>query len=83
MDVQVPAGSKEPRPANSSLTFINTPSHSQLLADMMQSHMVKDLCLIGAKVENTHTHTLTHTPGETNSDISTAGLFCRDVGSQW
>uniref|UniRef100_A0A3B5MK56 von Willebrand factor A domain containing 8 n=1 Tax=Xiphophorus couchianus TaxID=32473 RepID=A0A3B5MK56_9TELE len=46
---QVPAGSKEPRPSNSSLTFINTPSHSQLLAEMMQSHMVKDLCLIGAK----------------------------------
>ncbi|XP_014326008.2 von Willebrand factor A domain-containing protein 8 [Xiphophorus maculatus] len=46
---QVPAGSKEPRPPNSSLTFINTPSHSQLLAEMMQSHMVKDLCLIGAK----------------------------------
>ncbi|MEQ2162369.1 hypothetical protein GOODEAATRI_019010, partial [Goodea atripinnis] len=46
---QVPAGSKELRPPNSSLTFINTPSHSQLLAEMMQSHMVKDLCLIGAK----------------------------------
>uniref|UniRef100_A0A3Q2TY78 von Willebrand factor A domain-containing protein 8 n=1 Tax=Fundulus heteroclitus TaxID=8078 RepID=A0A3Q2TY78_FUNHE len=46
---QVPAGSKELRPPNSSPTFINTPSHSQLLAEMMQSHMVKDLCLIGAK----------------------------------
>ncbi|KAM4558944.1 von Willebrand factor A domain-containing protein 8 [Odontesthes bonariensis] len=46
---QVPAGTKDPRPPNSSPTFINTPSHSQLLAEMMQSHMVKDICLIGAK----------------------------------
>ncbi|XP_077393200.1 von Willebrand factor A domain-containing protein 8 isoform X1 [Festucalex cinctus] len=47
--IQVPAGTKEPRAPNSSLTFISTPSHSQLIADMMQSHMVKDMCLIGTK----------------------------------
>ncbi|XP_041807194.1 von Willebrand factor A domain-containing protein 8 [Chelmon rostratus] len=46
---QVPAGTKELRPPNSSSTFISTPSHSQLIAEMMQSHMVKDICLIGAK----------------------------------
>ncbi|XP_037542623.1 von Willebrand factor A domain-containing protein 8 [Nematolebias whitei] len=46
---QVPAGSKELCSLNSSPTFINTPSHSQLLAEMMQSHTVKDMCLIGPK----------------------------------
>ncbi|GLD56582.1 von Willebrand factor A domain-containing protein 8 [Lates japonicus] len=46
---QVPAGTKEPRPPNSSPNFISTPSHAQLLSEMMQSHMVKDICLIGAK----------------------------------
>ncbi|XP_059198187.1 von Willebrand factor A domain-containing protein 8 [Centropristis striata] len=46
---QVPAGIKELRPPNSSSTFISTPSQSQLLAEMMQSHLVKDICLIGAK----------------------------------
>uniref|UniRef100_A0A8C0KYR3 von Willebrand factor A domain-containing protein 8 n=1 Tax=Canis lupus dingo TaxID=286419 RepID=A0A8C0KYR3_CANLU len=29
--------------------FIQTLSHKQLLAEMMQSHMVKDICLIGGK----------------------------------
>lgn len=48
--LQVPAGTKELRPPNSSRTFISTPSHSQLMAEMMQSHMAKDICLIGAKV---------------------------------
>lgn len=48
--LKVPAGTKELRPPNSSSTFISTPSHSQLIAEMMQSHMVKDICLIGAKV---------------------------------
>ncbi|CAL8321307.1 unnamed protein product [Merluccius merluccius] len=47
--VQVPAGTNEPRPPNSSPAFISTPSQAQLLADMMTSHMVKDMCLIGAK----------------------------------
>ncbi|XP_028291916.1 von Willebrand factor A domain-containing protein 8 isoform X2 [Gouania willdenowi] len=45
---QVPAGTRKSRSTSSS-AFINTPSHSQLIADMMQSHMVKDMCLIGAK----------------------------------
>ncbi|KAM6986427.1 von Willebrand factor A domain-containing protein 8 [Aplochiton taeniatus] len=46
---QVPAGTKVPRPPNSSPSFISTPSHAHVLADMMQSHLVQDLCLIGAK----------------------------------
>uniref|UniRef100_UPI0037E9A655 von Willebrand factor A domain-containing protein 8 n=1 Tax=Semicossyphus pulcher TaxID=241346 RepID=UPI0037E9A655 len=46
---QVPAGTKELRPPNSSPSFISTPSHAQLLAEMMQSHMAKDICVIGAK----------------------------------
>nr|XP_057938465.1 von Willebrand factor A domain-containing protein 8 isoform X2 [Doryrhamphus excisus] len=46
---QVPAGTKEPRPPNCNPVFISTPSHSKVIADMMQSHMVKDMCLIGAK----------------------------------
>ncbi|KAI4872445.1 hypothetical protein NFI96_033688, partial [Prochilodus magdalenae] len=46
---QVPAGPRPPRPPNSSPTFISTPTHSRLLAEMMQSHLVKDMCLIGAK----------------------------------
>uniref|UniRef100_A0A3Q2XE33 ATPase dynein-related AAA domain-containing protein n=1 Tax=Hippocampus comes TaxID=109280 RepID=A0A3Q2XE33_HIPCM len=57
MNNQVPAGTKEPRPPNSCHDFISTPSHSQLIADMMQSHMVKDMCLIGTKVLHTHTYT--------------------------
>ncbi|XP_072542068.1 von Willebrand factor A domain-containing protein 8 isoform X2 [Salminus brasiliensis] len=46
---QVPAGLRPPRPPNSSPTFISTPTHARLLAEMMQSHLVKDMCLIGAK----------------------------------
>ncbi|CAL8266675.1 unnamed protein product [Lota lota] len=46
---QVPAGTNEPRPPNSSPAFISTTSQAQLLAEMMTSHMVKDICLIGAK----------------------------------
>uniref|UniRef100_A0A8C7V4X1 von Willebrand factor A domain-containing protein 8 n=1 Tax=Oncorhynchus mykiss TaxID=8022 RepID=A0A8C7V4X1_ONCMY len=40
---------KAPRPPNSNPAFISTPSHAQLLAEMVQSHLVKDMCLIGAK----------------------------------
>ncbi|XP_028992985.1 von Willebrand factor A domain-containing protein 8 isoform X2 [Betta splendens] len=47
--VQVPAGTKEPQPPLTGPSFISTPSHSQLMAEMMQSHMAKDICLIGAK----------------------------------
>uniref|UniRef100_A0AAR2IZC8 von Willebrand factor A domain-containing protein 8 n=1 Tax=Pygocentrus nattereri TaxID=42514 RepID=A0AAR2IZC8_PYGNA len=46
---QVPAGARPPRPPNSSPAFISTPSHARQLAEMMQSHLVKDMCLIGAK----------------------------------
>ncbi|KAG7501738.1 von Willebrand factor A domain-containing 8 [Solea senegalensis] len=50
---QVPAGKKKkkktPHPLDSSSHFISTQSHVQLLSDMMQSHMVKDMCLIGPK----------------------------------
>ncbi|XP_060732399.1 von Willebrand factor A domain-containing protein 8 [Tachysurus vachellii] len=46
---QVPAGSRRPRPPDSSPSFISTPTHARLLAEMMQSHLVKDMCLIGAK----------------------------------
>uniref|UniRef100_A0A668AXY8 von Willebrand factor A domain-containing protein 8 n=1 Tax=Myripristis murdjan TaxID=586833 RepID=A0A668AXY8_9TELE len=49
IELQVPAGTKELRPPHSSPAFISTPSHAQLLAEMMQSHMVKDMCLIGPK----------------------------------
>uniref|UniRef100_A0A8B9HQR7 von Willebrand factor A domain-containing protein 8 n=1 Tax=Astyanax mexicanus TaxID=7994 RepID=A0A8B9HQR7_ASTMX len=47
--LQVPAGPRPPRPPNTSPTFISTPTHARLLAEMMQSHLVKDMCLIGAK----------------------------------
>ncbi|MBN3308156.1 VWA8 protein, partial [Amia calva] len=46
---EVPAGTRALRPHLGSLNFIRTPSHDRLLAEMMQSHMVKDMCLIGAK----------------------------------
>lgn len=46
---QVQSGTNELRPPNSSPFFISTRSQSQLIAEMMQSHMVKDICLIGAK----------------------------------
>lgn len=47
---QVPSGTRPIRPPNSSPAFIGTPTHDRLLAEMMQSHLVKDICLIGAKV---------------------------------
>ncbi|XP_025954961.2 von Willebrand factor A domain-containing protein 8 isoform X3 [Dromaius novaehollandiae] len=46
---QVPAGTGPLKPHSGSDSFIRTPSHNQLLAEMMQSHMVKDMCLIGGK----------------------------------
>ncbi|XP_041128021.1 von Willebrand factor A domain-containing protein 8-like isoform X1 [Polyodon spathula] len=46
---QVPAGTRPLRSHLGGLNFIRTPSHDRLLAEMMQSHMVKDICLIGAK----------------------------------
>ncbi|XP_034614310.1 von Willebrand factor A domain-containing protein 8 [Trachemys scripta elegans] len=46
---QVPAGTRPLKLCSGSDTFIKTSSHKQLLAEMMQSHMVKDMCLIGGK----------------------------------
>ncbi|XP_009074854.1 PREDICTED: von Willebrand factor A domain-containing protein 8-like, partial [Acanthisitta chloris] len=46
---QVPAGTGPLKNHPRSDTFIRTSSHNQLLAEMMQSHMVKDMCLIGGK----------------------------------
>ncbi|XP_064165757.1 von Willebrand factor A domain-containing protein 8 [Anguilla rostrata] len=46
---EVPAGTRPPRPPGSSPGFVSTPTHTRLLAEMMQSHLVKDLCLIGPK----------------------------------
>ncbi|KAG7467129.1 hypothetical protein MATL_G00150010 [Megalops atlanticus] len=46
---EVPAGTRPPRPPSSSPNFISTPTHTRLLAEMMQSHLVKDMCLMGAK----------------------------------
>lgn len=74
MKLQVPAGVKEPRPPKSSPTYIHTPSHSQLLAEMIQSHMVKDICLIGPKVANTW-YTYTHTMHIVNLILITNTFF--------
>lgn len=46
----MPAGTRAVNQPVASDRFIQTPSHKQLLAEMMQSHMVKDICLIGGKV---------------------------------
>ncbi|XP_020791891.2 von Willebrand factor A domain-containing protein 8 [Boleophthalmus pectinirostris] len=46
---EVQSGISEVRQPNHSPFFISTRSQSQLIAEMMQSHMVKDICLIGAK----------------------------------
>ncbi|KAH0624441.1 hypothetical protein JD844_031871 [Phrynosoma platyrhinos] len=46
--IQVPAGTR-PLDLHTTEGFIKTYSHEQLLAEMMQSHMVKDICLIGEK----------------------------------
>uniref|UniRef100_A0A8D1YX47 von Willebrand factor A domain-containing protein 8 n=1 Tax=Sus scrofa TaxID=9823 RepID=A0A8D1YX47_PIG len=45
----VPAGTRPFSQPCASDHFIQTLSHKQLLAEMMQSHMVKDMCLIGGK----------------------------------
>ncbi|CAO2591668.1 von Willebrand factor A domain-containing protein 8 [Lemmus lemmus] len=47
--IKVPAGTRAVNQHVASDRFIQTPSHKQLLAEMMQSHMVKDICLIGGK----------------------------------
>lgn len=35
---------------DSSCHFVSTSFHDEFLADMMQSHMVKDFCIIGPRV---------------------------------
>ncbi|GAB5566369.1 von Willebrand factor A domain-containing protein 8 isoform X1 [Prionailurus iriomotensis] len=47
--IQVPAGTRPISQPGASERFVQTLSHKQLLAEMMQSHMVKDICLIGGK----------------------------------
>ncbi|XP_013928734.1 PREDICTED: von Willebrand factor A domain-containing protein 8-like [Thamnophis sirtalis] len=47
---QVPAGTHLSGQSAGAEGFVRTSSHEQLLAQMMQSHLVKDLCLIGQKV---------------------------------
>jgi len=32
--------------------FISTPYHSSMLADMVQSHIATDFCIIGLRVRN-------------------------------
>lgn len=46
----MPAGTRPFNKPCASERFIQTVSHKQLLAEMIQSHMVKDICLIGGKV---------------------------------
>ncbi|XP_077200195.1 von Willebrand factor A domain-containing protein 8 [Paroedura picta] len=46
---QVPAGTQPASLHSGPRGFVRTPSHDQLLAEMMLSHMVKDICLVGAK----------------------------------
>ncbi|XP_023392124.1 von Willebrand factor A domain-containing protein 8 [Pteropus vampyrus] len=47
--IKVPAGNRTLSQPCASERFVQTLSHKQLLAEMMQSHMVKDICLIGGK----------------------------------
>ncbi|KAK2112759.1 von Willebrand factor A domain-containing protein 8 [Saguinus oedipus] len=47
--VKVPAGTRPLSQPCALDRFIQTLSHKQLQAEMMQSHMVKDICLIGGK----------------------------------
>ncbi|XP_068123903.1 von Willebrand factor A domain-containing protein 8 [Hyperolius riggenbachi] len=47
--IQVPSGLLPIGLQSGPSKFIRTSTHEQLLAEMMQSHMVKDMCLIGGK----------------------------------
>uniref|UniRef100_A0A5F9D324 von Willebrand factor A domain-containing protein 8 n=1 Tax=Oryctolagus cuniculus TaxID=9986 RepID=A0A5F9D324_RABIT len=47
--IKVPAGTRPLSEPCASDCFIQTLGHKQLLAEMMQSHMVKDICLVGGK----------------------------------
>ncbi|XP_067848605.1 von Willebrand factor A domain-containing protein 8 [Heptranchias perlo] len=46
---QIPVGTRPLKFHTGSPNFMRTSSHDRLLAEMMQSHMVKDMCLIGGK----------------------------------
>nr|XP_034959302.1 von Willebrand factor A domain-containing protein 8 isoform X1 [Zootoca vivipara] len=46
---QVPAGTRPLNLHSGTDHFVKTPSHEQQLAEMILSHMVKDICLIGEK----------------------------------
>ncbi|XP_069745676.1 von Willebrand factor A domain-containing protein 8 isoform X2 [Narcine bancroftii] len=48
-DKEIPTGTKLLKFHTQSSNFIRTSNHDTLLAEMMQSHMVKDMCLIGGK----------------------------------
>jgi MoxR-like ATPase len=47
-EIKVLSGTLEPT-TESSLNFVSTPFHDEFLADMMQSHLVKDFCIIGPR----------------------------------
>ncbi|XP_032888798.1 von Willebrand factor A domain-containing protein 8 [Amblyraja radiata] len=47
--IKIPTGTKPLKFHTTSSNFTRTPSHDRLLAEMMQSHLVKDMCLIGGK----------------------------------
>ncbi|XP_038618052.1 von Willebrand factor A domain-containing protein 8 isoform X1 [Tachyglossus aculeatus] len=47
--IKVPSGTQPVSRQSKPERFIKTSSHEQLLAEMMQSHMIKDMCLIGGK----------------------------------
>ncbi|XP_038658700.1 von Willebrand factor A domain-containing protein 8 [Scyliorhinus canicula] len=49
MEFQIPIGTRSLKFHMRTPNFIRTSSHDRLLAEMMQSHMVKDICLIGGK----------------------------------
>ncbi|XP_053311448.1 von Willebrand factor A domain-containing protein 8 [Spea bombifrons] len=49
ISIEVPGGTRTLTNGSKPRDFIRTPNHEQLLAEMMQSHMVKDMCLIGGK----------------------------------
>uniref|UniRef100_A0AAV2K2C1 von Willebrand factor A domain-containing protein 8 n=1 Tax=Knipowitschia caucasica TaxID=637954 RepID=A0AAV2K2C1_KNICA len=47
--IEVQSGINELRQPNHTPLFVSTQSQSQLIAELIQSHLVKDICLIGAK----------------------------------
>ncbi|XP_063282038.1 von Willebrand factor A domain-containing protein 8 [Pelobates fuscus] len=49
ISIQVPRGAMPLKQDTGQQNFVRTQNHEMLLAEMMQSHMVKDICLIGGK----------------------------------